>query len=139
MSTSWFPRVSVAIFPSVLPLAGDVKDVLIEFVMDRWGLKLVTAVERADPIKSVRVEGGALKIGVMNYELSIPVAENFKTLFEIIFDAGFTWLSSCWQVGSPVPGYDLRDTVEKNVEMVERTAERCRNLPPISFREIPRE
>ena len=118
-------------------LGAKTEDVLTEYLCDRLGLKIGEVYTTAGGLfdVSVRVEDWRLKLAVMGYGVDIPLLENAEALCGMLVDFFFAWMEEVFRYTFPGPFSvpDLRDTIENASELIEREAERLKNLPPIEY------
>ncbi|MBE6726745.1 MAG: hypothetical protein E7576_16380 [Ruminococcaceae bacterium] len=109
----------------------DVKEVVYNSVTDWFGVKVGKVYEDGGALNpydvTVRIENGKIILGVLGCRAEIGILENIAALCDLLYDSLFSWLNVLWQgiTGSldfrSVP--DLRDRMEKNVEIIDRELE----------------
>ena len=104
---------------------------LAEVLKERYGIdimKYYMAAEAAMDI-SVKLDGEFLIMSFYGYTVEINIIENAEALMGIAYEACFGWMEDLWKcMQSNDPAWDPRDDLSDDTTMVERMAERVRNL-----------
>jgi hypothetical protein len=105
--------------------------VLYELVKEWLGVQAnqiyeyVVPAETRDAISDVglRVENGKIILTLLGYCVEINILENIAALTDLLFETLFSWMEALWEamkttLSWPDTPPDLRDKVEKNVELI---------------------
>ncbi len=111
--------------------SDDILKALADWLKRRFGLDIekyyMDAAAALDI--SVRLNGEYLVMAFCGYTVEINIVENAEALFGIAYEACFGWMEDLWKsMQSQDPKWDPRDDLSDDTTMVERMAERVKNL-----------
>ena len=77
---------------------------------EKFGVSVMDVVHTLDHDRSIRIDGGILRMSCCGIVISIDIVKNLEILSGLLFDHFFVWMADLWHMATTPPTSDPRDS-----------------------------